>query len=84
MTVNSNILPMSIPGARLEKNLHQQLANDTNLVFRLVEHFMWGAQSSQHILAGISKVDVPLQGPHFGVGHDTGTAGCTQDTKQDP
>lgn len=60
------------------------LVNDTNLVFRLVEHFMWGAQSSQDILTGISKVDVPLQRPHFGVGHDTRTAGCTRDTKQDP
>lgn len=47
----------------------------TNLVLRLVEDLMRGAQSSQNVLAGVSEVDAPLQRPGFGVGHDTRTAG---------
>lgn len=58
------------------------LVSDTNLVLRLVEDFMWGAQSPQNILAGIPKEDVPLQRPDLGVGHDAGAAGCKTESAQ--
>lgn len=42
---------------------------------------MWGAQSTEHILTGISKVDAPLQRLDFTISHHTDTTTCSLDNK---